>query len=329
MPLSHLHAIFPHYNREILIAFLTSLQFCRPLDPTVLASINTNLSPETGTSEQLFYFPALVSAERESSLSIPTGYGYCAYCTNPHKCLTPRFNDSLFLELAYSSCGSIPTPPKLEDPDQAAINKLNRSCKVWKNGIYWSTDDGIQAMVQVTEENRCISLSLSIDEECSSSWLKLRSFLTEFILSKSKKHCPMVDFTEYFISPSQLGLLSEKNLSKLTIFEMKNVSRNALLRSKFVRDVNQKERISPRSLLLADPYLVLHPTLVQELFDPKKTNELVPSSSLKEVRRHFKDIPVPVNMTYQSLQKQLNTLSVFSGRNPMVSIHVFCRRLYS
>ena len=169
-------------------------------------------------------------------------------------------------------------------------------------------------MVQVTEENCCISLSLSVDEKCSSKWLKLRSSLTELIFSKKEKFC--------FISPSQQGLISEKNLSQFTVFEMKNVSRNVLLRSKFVHDVNYKERIGPNSLLLADPYLVLPPTLVQQLFDPKKVNELVPSSSLKEVRHHFKDIPVAVNMTYQSLQKQLNNLSVFAGRNPMVSASI-------
>ena len=307
------------------MAFLTSLQFCRPLDPAVLTRITTNLSPETSTNEQLLYFPALVKEKRKISFSIPTGYGYCAYCTNPHKCLTPRFNDSLFLDLAYSCCSSIATPPKLVDPHQAAIRKLNRSCTVWKNGIFWSTDDGIQAMVQVTEENRCISLSLSTDKECSPRWLKLRSSLTELILSKKEKLCPTVEFTEYFISPSQLGLLSQNNLSQLTVFEMKNVSRNVLLESKFVCDVDGKERIDPRLLLLADPYLVLRPTLVQQLFDPKKANEMVPSGSLEEVRHHFMDIPVPVNMTYRSLQKQLNNLSVFAGRNPMVSINGYWR----
>ena len=314
--LSRLQAIFPHYDREILMAFLTSLQFCCPVDSAVLATITTNLSPETATSEQLLYFPALVSVERKTSLSIPTGYGYCAYCTNPHKCLTPRFNDSLFLELAYSSCSEIPTPPELVDSDRAAIRKLNRSCTVWKNGIHFSTNDGIQVMVQVTEENRCISLSLSTDKKFSSKWLKLRCSLIEFILSKKNKLCPTVDFTEYFVSPSQLGLLSQKNLSQLTVFEVKNVSRNMLLRSEFVLDVNQKERISPHSLLLADPYMVLRPTVVQQLFDPKRANELVPSSSLNEVRHHFKEIPLSANLTYQSLQKQLNTLSVFAGRKP-------------
>ena len=320
VPVSHLEAIFPHYDREILIAFLTSLQFCRPLDPAVLANITTNLSPETTSSEQLLYFPALVSVERESSLSIPNGHGWCAYCTNRHRCLTRRYNDSLFLDLAYSCCRSIPTPPKVEHPDEAVIRKLNRSCTVWKNGIHWSTEDGIEALVQVTEENRCVSLSLSIEEQCSSKWLKLRSSLIDLILSKKEKLCPTTEFTEYFISPSQLDLLSENSLCELTVFEMKDVSRNALLRSKFVHDVSQKDKTSPQSLLLADPYLVLCPAFVQQLFDSEKANELVLSSSLKEVRHHFTDIPVPQNTTYKSLQTQLNNLSIFVGRNPMVSV---------
>ena len=135
VPLSHLQAIFPHYNPEILVAFLTSFQFCRPLDPAVLDRVTTNFLPATATREQLLYFPALVSVERKSDLTIPKGVGWCAYCPNPRKCLTRHYNDSLFLDLAYSFCSSIPTPPKPEHPNEAVVRKLNRSCTVWKNGI--------------------------------------------------------------------------------------------------------------------------------------------------------------------------------------------------
>ena len=96
-----------------------------------------------------------------------------------------------------------------------------------------------------------------------------------------------------------------------------------LLRSKFVLDVSQKEKISPSSLLLADPYMVLRPALVQQLFDSNKANELVPSNLLKEVRHYVTYIPVPENATFQFLQKQLNNLSIFAGRNPMVSICIY------
>ena len=103
---------------------------------------------------------------------------------------------------------------------------------------------------------------------------------------------------------------------------MKSVTRCVLLGSKFVLDVSQKEKVSPSSLLLADPYVVLRPALVHQLFDSNKANELVPSTLLKEVRHHITHIPLPDNTTYLSLQKQLNNLSVFAGRNPMVGIYV-------
>ena len=132
----------------------------------------------------------------------------------------------------------LPVRPELEPEEQAVICNLNRSCTVWKNGIHWSTEDDIQVMVQVTEEKCCISLSLSVDKEGSSKWLKLRSSLIHAILSKKEKLCPSVEFIEYLIHPSQLGLVFHKSLSQLSVFEMKSATRCALLRSKFVLDVN-------------------------------------------------------------------------------------------
>ena len=160
---------------------------------------------------------------------------------------------------------------------------------------------------------------MSVDKTCSSKWLKLRNSLIDIILSKKEKLCPSVEFAEYYVSPSQLGLLSRKSLSQLTVFEMKSVSRSVMLQSKFVHDVNRTEKILTNFLPLADPYLFLHPAYVQPLFDSNKANRLVLPSLLKEVRTHITDFPFPENMTYFSLRKQLNRLSVFAGRDPMVS----------
>ena len=328
VPLSRLWTIFPRYDPKVLVAFWTAMQLCRPLDPAVLSKVITNLSPKKATSEQLLYFPGLVSVERKSDLIIPGGHGWSGYCRNPRKCLTRRYNDSLFLDLAYSFSSLLPVQSKLEHEEQAVVCNLDRSCTVWKNGIHWSTEDGIQVMVQVTERNCRVSLSLSVDEEGSPRWLKLRSSLIHVILSKKEKLCPSVEFTEYLIHPSQLGLVSHKSLSQLSVFEMKTVIRCALLRSKFVLDVKQTERSSPSSLFLADPYLILHPKLVHHLFDSEKADQQVPSSFLREVCRQISSIPFLENMTYLSLQKQLNCLSIFAGRNPLVSVHVLWENMF-
>ena len=285
----------------------------------MLASVSTNLSPESVCSKQLLYFPALVTVDRPSYLSVPADFGWCAYCRNRRKFLTRRYQDSVLLDMAYCFCKSTPTPPELERKDEA-IRKLDRSCKVWKNGIHWTTEDGIQAMVQFTEENRCILFSLSWNKECAAKCLSLRSSVIALILAKKSEHCPSVDVTEYLISPSCISQIPRKHLSHLTVFELKDVARCELLRGKFVLDVNQKEKISPPSLLFSDPYLALSPAVVQQLFDGDKSNELVPVTLLTIIRQNIGEIFVPENSTHQSLQKQLNMMSVFAGRNPLVSV---------
>ena len=133
VPVSLLHQIFPHYQ-EILVTMLTSLQFCRPVEPALLAQITTNLSPVSATSDQLLYFPAMVSAERPGNISIAEGFGYCMYCTNQRQCLTQRCHDALLLDSTYKYCLSMPTPPDPEDPNETLVRKLCRGCTVWNNG---------------------------------------------------------------------------------------------------------------------------------------------------------------------------------------------------
>ena len=43
---------------------------------------------------------------------------------------------------------------------------------------------------------------------------------------------------------------------------------------------------------------------------------MVPSSSLEEVRHHFKDIPVPVNVTYRVLAEAAEQSECFCWQKP-------------
>ena len=61
-------------------------------------------------------------------------------------------------------CNPILTPPELEHSDEV-VCQLAHKCTVWKNGNYWITEDGIQAMVQVTEENHCVSFAVTFNEK--------------------------------------------------------------------------------------------------------------------------------------------------------------------
>ena len=67
VPVSNLHKVFPDYNSEMLVGFLTSLDFCRPVDPSVLQYTNLQTTPSHSTADLLF-FPGLVQSERPDNL---------------------------------------------------------------------------------------------------------------------------------------------------------------------------------------------------------------------------------------------------------------------
>ena len=102
VPVSNLHKVFPDYNSEMLVGFLTSLDFCRPVDPSVLQYTNLQTTPSHSTADLLF-FPGLVQSERPDSL-VQQGaleFGWCLKCMNPHEFLSSRFVHLLLLSVAY------------------------------------------------------------------------------------------------------------------------------------------------------------------------------------------------------------------------------------
>ena len=59
---SSLHSVFPHHNTDMLVGFLQSLNFCQPVEPSVLENTNIQTTPSHSTADLLF-FPGLIQSE--------------------------------------------------------------------------------------------------------------------------------------------------------------------------------------------------------------------------------------------------------------------------
>ena len=59
------------------------------------------------------------------------------------------------------------------------------------------TKEGIKAMIQISEENRCISLLVSMNQECPAKSLELRCSAIDTIRSKQKELCSSVQVHEF------------------------------------------------------------------------------------------------------------------------------------
>ena len=318
VPVSVLSDVFNEYDSDMLVGFLKSFEFCHEIDENTVKIITTNLS---SSSDKLLYFPALVSVEPSSEVTITDGFGWCLWCPNPYQFFSTRFLHVLLLRLAYelslqvNDVGIIHISP---------VQSLNRSCHVWKNGICW-TRDGVKTVVQVSEQNRSIVLLVQpLNESLELESLQVRSSITQKILQIKDEFCHSCDTQECFISNHHLNVALQYNLKNLSIFKIEDISRVLILKKMFVTS-NMTESLNISSLLgQFEPYHTLTLSVIHHLFDDSNVSQLIPEHLLREIQEKCKPIMdiYPVtreSSTYQSVRDHLNRFSIFAGRNPFVS----------
>ena len=318
VPVSVLSDVFPQYDPDMLVGFLKSLEFCHEIDENTLKLITTNLS---SSSDKLLYFPALVSAEPSSEVTITDGFGWCLWCPNPYQFFSTRFLQVLLLRIAYlfsyqvNDVGIIHRSP---------VQTLDRSCHVWKNGICW-TRDGVKTVVQVSEQNRSIVLLVQpLDESLELESLQVRSSITQKILQIKDEFCHSCDTQECLISNHHLNVALQYHLKNLSIFKIEDISRVLILKKMFVTS-NMTESLNISSLLgQLEPYHSLPLSLIHQLFNDTNVSQLIPEHLFREIQERCRPIMDTYlvsreSSTYQSVRDHLNRFSIFAGRNPFVS----------
>ena len=170
VPVSNLLRVFPNYNLEMLIGFLTSLNFCRPLDSSMLQYTNLQTTLAYSTDDLLF-FPGLVQSKRPGSL-VQQGslkFGWCLKCMEPYEFLSSRFLHVLLLSVAYKF--------PLASQSSSSVSGLQRTCTVWRTGIFWRNLDNITTVIELLDNNRCVLVAMSCDDTSPIEHAELRSSL--------------------------------------------------------------------------------------------------------------------------------------------------------
>ena len=138
VPVSKIKQVFPSHSPEMIISFLSHLEFCQQIAESEASVISVGqLGGSQQPSEAFYFFPALVSEDRpnESCRSIEqTHYksGWSLQCIRSDQFLSPRFLHVLLLRLAFSFA----LAPETAEEDEACP-VLQRRCNVWKAGIHW------------------------------------------------------------------------------------------------------------------------------------------------------------------------------------------------
>ena len=323
IPVSTLAKLFPKHNIDMLIRFLTSLQFCHQMDCYAVSSITNNIPSDDypiSKDENFLFFPALITEDKPTSIFETTdGFGWCLWCPESHQFLSMRFLHALLHHLAYTCC---PPPPEETDyiTDNAAIQELHRVCTMWKNGIYWKEENNVEVMVEVTEDNRCVTALVSHSSliEC----YQLRASLIKEVLNLKNKLCSCTS-KQFIIAPGDVKDVMEKEQKNRILYALRNVTKGVLTRESVTSCTNKSIAVQ---LVVGEkePYLCIAPLVTKALFTDTNKDLPLPDHyvrHIKEVCGEIMSLYPSLHFTHLSVREHLNKFSIFAGRNPLVSLH--------
>ena len=319
VPISVLEKLFPKHNIHMLIVFLRSLQFCHVLESNMLQQFKTNISAYQYIplpSEELLFFPSFIKAEPPKYIKIENGLGWCLWCPDHNQFLSTRFLHLLLFTLSYSFC--LPHHNRAgEYAVDPQILKLARHCDVWTNGIYWENDDDeVEVIVEVTEQYRCVTVVTSVNdvEKCR----KVFNNVVETILMlKIRMHS--FECEEYLIAPRDVGEACSLLISERTLYNIKDVARSVLTKGNVRADKSKKKVAIEQIVGAHDPFLcIASSSVTKALFSAEGS---LHEDHLQHImNRCFYFSSLSLSSSHMSVKKRCSQLSVFAGRNPLVSI---------
>ena len=207
----HLTALFPDLDLEMVQQLLINLEFCLPVDPSVL---KVELSKLTQTKEATgwLFFPALISAKPPQTTveDLPQQSG-CYFCwqlrTTKKHSISARLLQTILLRLAAHFV--------VKQPNEEGVQQ--HCCSIWWNGIEWQSTKGIDITVHIIG-NRVIQVMGSSVASANTSCQYLTDVIGD-ILSTVHRLSPKLAAAAYIVhsqkiamSPEDIIALPEKEL---------------------------------------------------------------------------------------------------------------------
>ena len=183
IPESLLPEILPEYiTKECLV----HLQYCQEISHGDIVAF-PSLSQTESFGQSFLFFPALCKEDKgDISLKTPVedrfSIGWLARCTGPHDYFPPRFLHVLLLRLVFRFTLSAPSSDKVPGVSFDHIY-YQRGCTMWKTGVHWLMEEGVECMVELVNDNREVVIATNSiknrAENCTSIFIRIISCVME------------------------------------------------------------------------------------------------------------------------------------------------------
>ena len=354
VPLSKFSEQFQAYDIDMLIAFMSHLELCFEIeDKKVLKCVREHEeNPEP--DRRYLFFPGLIRIETPEELweedsAMRCLFGWIIECSQDIQFFDPRCLQVLILRLVFAF-NLAPARRVQED-----IPSLQRFCSVWKSGIFWCNDDGVNSHLELSNNGKAFILKMR-SRVLKPDFLFVRSQIIAKVTETVKDFCPNITTVEFVIDPHKVIKHLLKPAASLTLCSISDIALAVALNKDDVK--GERRSLALSQLLQFEPYAILDQDTLQCVLSEKnaKKNDKVsnpfifhfanqvadserismyltilhneqfvsirasaksdnPKQELIHTLETWRD---KTEGTYSCLRETLDKYSIFTGRNPLV-----------
>ena len=259
VPLSRFSEQFQAYDIEMLIEFMSHLELCFEIkDQIVLKYIRVHEdNPEP--DGRFLFFPGLIRIETpekvwEEDTAMTCHFGWIIECSQDTEFFDPRCLQVLILRLVFVF--RLAPARKV----QKHIPSLQRYCSVWKNGIFWCNDDGVNSHIELSDNGKSFVLKMR-SRVFKPELLLVRSKITAKVLETVKDFCPNITTVESVLNPHEVIKHPLSSAASLTLYSITDIALAIALKKEDVKGEHRSLALS--QLLQLEPYASLDQDTIQ------------------------------------------------------------------
>ena len=240
VPQSILAKILPeNITKECLV----QLQYCQEISHAE-AHVFPSLKVSNSTDQSFLFFPALCSADKSevewvTPPDLSYGIGWLAQCTDPCDYLSPRFHHILMLRLVFKFTLSIGSPD---------LSHFQSRCTVWKTGVHWLMEEGVECMVELAGANREVVVLTRSTKDRAENCAAALNNIVNCVMEAKAEFCHSVRL-EFFLldSTSEADYHSADNL--FAMGDVERVLTSADSRAEVIVSASGKRQMECSKLL--------------------------------------------------------------------------------
>jgi ankyrin repeat protein len=205
IPQSFVKELLPEYiTKECLVQF----QYCQEISQRDVSTFPT-LTQHDSSSQSFLFFPALCTVNKSEVMwasppNLSYSIGWLAQCADT-SCdyFPPRFLHALLLRLVYRFILT-------QDPIV---------CTVWKGGIYWSVEEGVECQVELVRGNKGVAVIAKSNKEVQDLCATVFDHTITCVLEAKAEFCHSIKPQYFFLDPQSSNYLDSDNLFSMDAVE--------------------------------------------------------------------------------------------------------------